>query len=102
MPGLQYTAHDAEGVLLGRNGALTIATFSGIGMEDIYVVDVQALGGPRVFARSLLSTCRAFEQCWRILRSQRSRSIVEDPPVLRGYDSDSDGGWGYDGYDDSD
>ena len=55
MPGLQYTAHDAEGVLLGRNGALTIATFSGIGMEDIYVVDVQALGGARVFAEHLPS-----------------------------------------------
>ena len=34
-------AFDAEGVNLGRHGPLTIATFSGIGMEDTYIVDVQ-------------------------------------------------------------
>ena len=43
-------ALDSEGVQLGRTGALTIATFSGIGTDEIFVVDVQVLGGDRVFA----------------------------------------------------
>jgi len=60
-------AFDAEGVQLGRNGALTIATFSGVGTEDTYVVDVQALGGARVFAEHLPSF----------------RAVLENPTVAK-------------------
>eukprot|EP00959_Pyramimonas_sp_CCMP1952_P398393 8347659-Pyramimonas_sp.AAC.1 len=48
-------AFDAEGENLGRTGPLTIATFLGIGANNTsspaYVVDVQSLGGERVFSR---------------------------------------------------
>ncbi len=44
MEGCAEVAFDAEGEELGRNGALTIAAFSGLGMDDTFVVDVQALG----------------------------------------------------------
>ena len=50
-------AFDTEGVELGRNGRLTIATFGGLDTADapIYVVDVLVLGGERVFSRELPS-----------------------------------------------
>lgn len=55
-------AFDAEGVNLGRDGPLTIATFLGLDHDSkdgkgpvIYVVDVQELGGHRVFSSELPS-----------------------------------------------
>jgi hypothetical protein len=55
MEGCAEVAFDAEGEELGRNGPLTIAAFSGIGMDDTFVVDVKALGGSRVFSEHLPS-----------------------------------------------
>ena len=50
-------AFDAEGIELGRDGPLTVATFGGLDTEEapIFVVDVQVLGGERVFSRELPS-----------------------------------------------
>lgn len=63
-------AFDCEGVDLGRNGPLTIATFSSLGSKaPIYVVDVQCLGGEKVFASS------AFKG---ILESKEQRKIMFD------------------------
>lgn len=50
-------AFDTEGDNLSREGPLTIATFRGLGKFDArtYVVDVMALGGGRVFSKTLPS-----------------------------------------------
>lgn len=61
-------AFDAEGVNLGRNGKLTVATFLGIDFEDTaYVVDVQLLGPDSVFGKKAASF----------------RSILEDPTITK-------------------
>jgi len=64
-------AFDAEGVNLGRTGELTIATFQGFdGVAEetpIYVVDVEVLGGDRVFSKTLPSF----------------RSLLEDSAVTK-------------------
>ena len=63
-------AFDCEGVDLGRDGPLTVATFSTLASEaPIYVVDVQGLGGDKVFASS------AFKG---ILASKGQRKIMFD------------------------
>ena len=46
-------AFDCEGINLGRHGPLTIATFGTLEKNSpIYVVDVQVLGGDKVFSES--------------------------------------------------
>ena len=46
-------AFDCEGVDLGRHGPLTVATFGTLDNNSpIYVVDVQVLGGDKVFSES--------------------------------------------------
>lgn len=60
-------AFDSEGMQLGRCGPLTVATFSGIDTDDIFVVDVQVLGGDQVFAEQTPSI----------------RSILENPEVKK-------------------
>jgi hypothetical protein len=64
-------AFDCEGVNLGRSGELTIATFQGISGDPddtpIFVVDVEALGGDRVFSNEWVSF----------------RSILEDASITK-------------------
>lgn len=52
LEGHTEVAFDSEGVDLGREGPLTIATFRGLDVADapIYVVDVKVLGGDVVFS----------------------------------------------------
>lgn len=51
----RQVAFDAEGVDLGRDGPLTVASFSGLEDKTVYVIDVQTIGGDRVFSPDLPS-----------------------------------------------
>lgn len=68
-------AFDAEGVDLGRNGALTLACFQGFDSSNkskftpIYVVDVQVLGGDVAFPKSS--------------EEVTLRSVLEDPSITK-------------------
>eukprot|EP00980_Cylindrotheca_fusiformis_P010782 scaffold2441_cov105-Cylindrotheca_fusiformis.AAC.8 len=66
-------AFDAEGVDLGRKGALTVAAMQGFNQDNkdkfspIYVIDVQVLGGNVVFSKKA--------------EKPSIRSILEDPKI---------------------
>jgi hypothetical protein len=68
-------AFDAEGVDLGRTGALTIATMQGFNEDNqdtnspIYVIDVHVLGGAVVFSKEN--------------EEPSIRSVLEDPNITK-------------------